>query len=180
MEHLLLSSKQIQLSLSLQYTTELLRKAGLKGFENKTVQYQDLPGSPVVKTLPFNARRVGSIPGWGTKTPNALWCDKTKTINKQTKKNSPVPISTLQLVELGCLALVSYAEPSHFPDRISLGSYTSPGPHSQILIANQHLLKPWGKPGCPRVSQTYQTRHYFANRGPSSQGYGFSSGHVWM
>ena len=22
--------------------------------------------------------------------------------------------------------------------------------------------------------------HYFANRGPSSQGYGFSSGHVWM
>ena len=23
-------------------------------------------------------------------------------------------------------------------------------------------------------------RHYFANQGPSSQGYGFSSGHVWM
>ena len=23
-------------------------------------------------------------------------------------------------------------------------------------------------------------RHYFANEGPSSQGYGFSSGHVWM
>ena len=23
-------------------------------------------------------------------------------------------------------------------------------------------------------------RYYFANRGPSSQGYGFSSGHVWM
>ena len=22
--------------------------------------------------------------------------------------------------------------------------------------------------------------HYFANKGPSSQGYGFSSGHVWM
>ena len=22
-------------------------------------------------------------------------------------------------------------------------------------------------------------RHYFANKGPSSQGYGFSSGHVW-
>ena len=26
----------------------------------------------------------------------------------------------------------------------------------------------------------YQQRHYFANKGPSSQGYGFSSGHVWM
>ena len=23
-------------------------------------------------------------------------------------------------------------------------------------------------------------RHYFANRGPSGHGYGFSSGHVWM
>ena len=23
-------------------------------------------------------------------------------------------------------------------------------------------------------------RHYFAYKGPSSQGYGFSSGHVWM
>ena len=25
-----------------------------------------------------------------------------------------------------------------------------------------------------------KTKHYFANKGPSSQGYGFSSGHVWM
>ena len=25
-----------------------------------------------------------------------------------------------------------------------------------------------------------KSRHYFANRGPSSQGYGFSNGHVWM
>ena len=23
-------------------------------------------------------------------------------------------------------------------------------------------------------------RHYFAKKGPASQGYGFSSGHVWM
>ena len=26
----------------------------------------------------------------------------------------------------------------------------------------------------------YKQRHYFANKGPSSQGYGFSSGHVWI
>ena len=25
-----------------------------------------------------------------------------------------------------------------------------------------------------------KSRHYFANKGPSSQGYGFSNGHVWM
>ena len=27
---------------------------------------------------------------------------------------------------------------------------------------------------------TQKQRYYFANKGPSSQGYGFSSGHVWM
>ena len=27
---------------------------------------------------------------------------------------------------------------------------------------------------------TKKQGHYFANKGPSSQGYGFSSGHVWM
>ena len=26
----------------------------------------------------------------------------------------------------------------------------------------------------------FKSRHYFANKGPSSQGYDFSSGHVWM
>ena len=28
--------------------------------------------------------------------------------------------------------------------------------------------------------QIKKQRHYFANKGPSSEGYGFSSGHVWM
>ena len=28
--------------------------------------------------------------------------------------------------------------------------------------------------------QTLKQRHFFANKGPSSQGYGFSSSHVWM
>ena len=30
------------------------------------------------------------------------------------------------------------------------------------------------------VTNLEKQRHYFANKGPSSQGYGFSSGHVWM
>ena len=29
-------------------------------------------------------------------------------------------------------------------------------------------------------SMLKRREHYFANKGPSSQGYGFSSGHVWM
>ena len=36
---------------------------------------------------------------------------------------------------------------------------------------------------CLRISMArliQKQRHYFANKGPSSQGYGFSSGHVWM
>ncbi|MCH3043696.1 hypothetical protein K3X02_14690, partial [Listeria monocytogenes] len=31
-----------------------------------------------------------------------------------------------------------------------------------------------------KVMTTKKQRHYFANKGPSSQGYGFSSGHIWM
>ena len=29
-------------------------------------------------------------------------------------------------------------------------------------------------------SNIKKQRHYFVNKGPSSQGYGFSTGHVWM
>ena len=34
---------------------------------------RDIPGGPVVKTLPSNAGSKGSIPGQGTKIPHALW-----------------------------------------------------------------------------------------------------------
>ena len=34
---------------------------------------RDFPGSPVVKTLPFNAEGVGLIPGQGAKIPHASW-----------------------------------------------------------------------------------------------------------
>ena len=30
------------------------------------------------------------------------------------------------------------------------------------------------------LDSIFRCRHYFANKGPSSQGYGFSSGHVWI
>ena len=42
------------------------------------------------------------------------------------------------------------------------------------------MLAPWKKSyDQPRQHIKKQT-HYFANKGPSSQGYGFSSSHVWM
>ena len=39
---------------------------------HKTTLSGDFPGGPVVKTLPSNAGRVGSIPGQGAKIPHAL------------------------------------------------------------------------------------------------------------
>ena len=42
------------------------------------------------------------------------------------------------------------------------------------------MLNPW-KEGYDQLRQHIKKqRHYFANKGLSSQGYGFSSGHVWM
>ena len=41
-------------------------------------------------------------------------------------------------------------------------------------------LAPWKKSYDQPRQHIKKQRHYFANKGPSSQGYGFSSGHVWM
>ena len=42
------------------------------------------------------------------------------------------------------------------------------------------MLTPWKKSYDQPRQHIKKQRHYFANKGPSSQGYGFSSGHVWM
>ena len=41
-------------------------------------------------------------------------------------------------------------------------------------------LTPWKESYDQPRKHIQKQRHYFANKGPSSQGYGFSSGHVWM
>ena len=41
-------------------------------------------------------------------------------------------------------------------------------------------LTPWKERYDQPRQHIEKQRHYFANKGPSSQGYGFSSGHVWM
>ena len=41
-------------------------------------------------------------------------------------------------------------------------------------------LTPWKESYDQPRQHTKKQRHYFANKGPSSQGYGFSSSHVWM
>ena len=41
-------------------------------------------------------------------------------------------------------------------------------------------VAPWKKSYDQPRQYVRKQRHQFANKGPSSQGYGFSSGHVWM
>ena len=37
-----------------------------------------------------------------------------------------------------------------------------------------------GRKVMTNLDSIFKSRYYFANKGPSSQGYGISSGHVWM
>ena len=60
-------------------------------------------------------------------------------------------------------------------DFIVLGSkITADGDCSQEI--KRHL--PLGRKVMTNLDR--KQRHYFANKGPSSQGYGFSSAHIWM
>ena len=44
----------------------------------------------------------------------------------------------------------------------------------------RRLLTPWKESYDQPREHIKKQRHYFVDKGPSSQGYGFSSGHVWM
>ena len=52
----------------------------------------------------------------------------------------------------------------------------------QMVITAMKLktLTPWKESYDQPRQNIKKQRHYFANKSPSSQGYGFSSGHVWM
>ena len=52
----------------------------------------------------------------------------------------------------------------------------------QMVTAAMKLKDIWSWKESYEQSRQHikKQRHYFANKGPSSQGYGFSSGHVWM
>ena len=53
---------------------------------------------------------------------------------------------------------------------------TAEGDFSQEI----KMLTPWKKSYDQHRQHIKKQRHYFANKGPSNQGYGFSSSHVWM
>ena len=63
------------------------------------------------------------------------------------------------------------------------GAWADWGWGIQVLSCNRlggPSLAPWKKSYEKPRQYIKKQRHYFANKGPSSQGYGFSSGHVWM
>ena len=60
---------------------------------------------------------------------------------------------------------------------IFLGSkITADGDFSHEI--KRHLLL--GRKAMTNLDSILKSRHYIANKGPSTQGYGFSSSHVWM
>ena len=63
-------------------------------------------------------------------------------------------------------------------DFIFLGSkITADGDCSHEI---KKTLTPWKESYDQPIQHIEKQRHCFVNKGPSSQGYGFSSGHVWM
>ena len=51
---------------------------------------------------------------------------------------------------------------------------------SLICTNKEKMLAPWKKSYDQSRQHIKKKRHYFTNKGPSSQSYGFSSSHVWM
>ena len=50
----------------------------------------------------------------------------------------------------------------------------------QMVTAAMQLKDAWKESYDQPRQHIEKQRHYFAHKGPSSQGYGFSSSHVWM
>ena len=55
-------------------------------------------------------------------------------------------------------------------------------PESLQMVTAAMKLKdtPWKESYDQPRQHIEKQRHYLVNKGPSSQGYGFSSGHLWM
>ena len=55
----------------------------LRGSKFKNTHWREFPGGPVLRTRRFHCCSLGSIPGQGTKIPQAVWSKNNKQTNKQ-------------------------------------------------------------------------------------------------
>ena len=62
-------------------------------------------------------------------------------------------------------------------DFILRGSKITADGDCSRVIERRLLL---GRKAMTNINSLLKNRHYSANKGPSGQGYGFSTGHVWM
>ena len=86
-------------------------------------------------------------------------------LNIKTKIMAPSPITAWQI------------DGETVTDFIFWGSKITADSDCSHEIKRRLLL---GRKVMTNLDSILKSRHYFANKGPSSQGYGFSSGHVWM
>ena len=61
-----------------------------------------------------------------------------------------------------------------------LGGWGAPKSHQMVTEAMKLKDTPWYESYEQPKQYIKKQRHYFVNKHPSSQGYGFSSSHVWM
>ena len=89
-------------------------------------------------------------------------------LNIQTKVMASSPI-TLWQIDGGTVETVA--------DFIFLGSKITASGDCSHEIKRCLLL---GRKAISNLDSILKSKHYFSDKGPSSQGYGFSSSHVWM
>ena len=112
---------------------------------------RDFPGGSDGKVSAYNAGDPGSIPGPG-RSPG----EGNGNLLQYSCLENPMYGRAWQATVPGVTKSPDMTERLHFTFTPWKESYNQP---------RQHIEK---------------QRHYFANKGPSRQGYGFSGGHVWM
>ena len=95
-------------------------------------------------------------------------------------KKLPINIQKTKIVVSGRITSwqIDWETMEIVTDFIFLGSKISTGGDCSHEI--KKTLVPWKKSNDQSRQHIKKQRHYFVNKGPSSQGYGFSGSLVWM
>ena len=153
------------------------------------------PGGAVVKNLPANEEELKRCgfdpwvwnPGGGNGNPlqysfleismdrRAWWA----TVNGVAKSWTQLSTTHTQAINrIIKYTHVEFGVGNHSPNLFLGSKITADGDCSHEIKIS--FLTPWKESYDQPTWHIKKQRHYFANKGPPSQGYGFSSSHVWM